>query len=355
MIVRIVCFFVIVFSIAAVVLTAVFAKKRSGSAEPEHPYGSQEESSSRETEEQTVLDSESEDGESTSESETEPTFPSESETESAAESDPVTPTEHSSGHISGRLVDSGLFPDAASLPNKSIPYGNDWDDKDATGMPNGVYWYEAMYGKYYPVYRIKTKEKLLYLTMDEGYEAGYTPKILDTLKEKNVHAVFFLTKQFVDTHPELVQRMINEGHILGNHTCLHPAGGFPRYVDEHGIQSFIDDFTTLHDLVYNVFSYDMRLFRFPEGESSESLMATLDNYGYTSVFWSYAHRDYVLADQPPVDVTLKRCLDHMAPGAVYLLHAVSESNTEALADFIDGARNAGYEFGVFPVDEVSKR
>ena len=99
----------------------------------------------------------------------------------------------------------------------------------------------------------------------------------------------------------------------------------------------------------------MRLFRFPEGESSERLMAVLDNYGYTSVFWSYAHRDYVLDDQPAKEVTLERCLGHMAPGAVYLLHAVSESNTNALAEFIDGARAAGFEFGEFPVEEVSKR
>ena len=256
----------------------------------------------------------------------------------------------------GVLTDSGLFPDAASLPNKSIPYGNDWDDKDASGMPNGIYWYENMYGRYYPVYRINTGgQKLLYLTMDEGYEAGFTPRILDTLKEKNVKAVFFITKQFYDSDPELIERMIREGHTIGNHTCAHPSGGYPNYVEANGLQSFIDDFTTLHKLVYDRFGYSMRLFRFPEGESSERLMAVLNNYGYTSVFWSYAHRDYVLDDQPSKEVTLSRCLDHMAPGAVYLLHAVSESNTNALAEFIDGARAAGFEFGEFPVEEVSKR
>ncbi len=254
----------------------------------------------------------------------------------------------------GLLADCGLF-SVAGLPNKSIPYGNDWDDKDETGLPNGVHYYESLYSKYYPVYRIKTAEKLLYLTMDEGYEAGYTPVILDILKEKNVKAVFFLTKQFVDSDPELVQRMVNEGHILGNHTCAHPSGGYPLTVDANGIQCFIDDVSKLHKMVYDQFGYTMRLFRFPEGESSELLMAELCNLGYTSVFWSYAHKDYVLTDQPEVGVTLDRCLSHMAPGAVYLLHAVSESNTYALADFIDQARAAGYEFGVFPVDQVSAR
>ena len=194
---------------------------------------------------------------------------------------------------------------------------------------------------------------VLYLTFDEGYEYGYTPIILDVLKAKNVKAVFFLTKQFYDSNPELIQRMIDEGHILGNHTCLHPDGGYPNYVNTYGLQAFIEDFTTLHKLIYDRFGYTMKLFRFPEGEASDMTMAALANYGYTSVFWSYAHRDYVVTDQPPVQETLNRCLSHMGSGCVYLLHAVSESNTNALASFIDQARAAGYEFGVFPVEEVA--
>ncbi|MBR5338646.1 MAG: polysaccharide deacetylase family protein [Lachnospiraceae bacterium] len=253
----------------------------------------------------------------------------------------------------GVLKDLGIWPDAASLPNNSIPYGNDWEDRDQYGIANGIHWYEAKFGKYGAVYRINTTEKLLYLTMDEGYEAGHTPVILDILKEKNVKAVFFITKQFYDSDPELIQRMIDEGHILGNHTCAHPSGGYPKYVDAHGLQSFVDDVSRLHKLVYDSFGYKMKLFRFPEGESSEQLMAVLQNYGYTSVFWSYAHRDFVMDDQPDVSVTLERCKSHMGCGAVYLLHAVSSSNTAALADFIDAARAAGYEFGVFPVDEVA--
>lgn len=255
----------------------------------------------------------------------------------------------------GSLINGGVFQNVESLSNKSVPYGNDWEDKDAQGLPQGIHWYESVYGKYYPIYRIDTTEKVLYLTMDEGYEAGYTPKILDTLKEKNVKAVFFLTKQFVDSDPELVRRMVNEGHILGNHTCAHPAGGYPKYVDEHGLQSFTEDVQKLHKMVYDQFGYNMKLFRFPEGESSERLMAQLSNMGYTPVFWSYAHYDYNQQKQPEVSVTLDRCLSHMAPGAVYLLHAVSSSNTEALGAFIDGARAQGYEFGVFPVEKVSKR
>ena len=277
--------------------------------------------------------------------------PTEVQTEPATQA----PTPPSQGAGNGILTDNGKYPDWESYSNKSIPYGNDWDDKDETGLPQGVHYYEALYGKTEPVYRIKTDQKLLYLTMDEGYEAGYTPTILDILKEKNVKAVFFITKQFFDSDPELVERMIREGHIIGNHTCRHPSGGYPRYADEHGFDTFTEDVQTLHKLVYDRFGYTMKLFRFPEGEFSEKMLAKLRNWGYNSVFWSYAHYDYNRDNQPEVSVTLNRCLSHMAPGAVYLLHAVSSSNTAALADFIDGARAAGYEFGVFPADEVANR
>ena len=273
------------------------------------------------------------------------------ETEAPTEA-PTVPTEAAGD---GTLKDNGKWPEWATYSNKSVPYGNDWDDKDAKGLPQGVHYYEAVYGTGDPVYYIKTDEKLLYLTMDEGYEAGYTPKILDTLKAKNVKAVFFITKQFFDSDPELVQRMIDEGHVIGNHTCRHPAGGYPKYADEHGFETFTEDVAALHKLVFDRFGYTMRLFRFPEGEFSEKMLAWLRSRGYNSVFRSYAHYDYNRDKQPEVSVTLERCLNHMAPGAVYLLHAVSSSNTEALSDFIDGAREAGYDFGVFPVDEVVNR
>ena len=272
----------------------------------------------------------------------------EPETTAAPEVPPAAPYDPNNGV----LTDSGRFQNVEGLPNNSIPYGCDWESKDETGLPNGVHYYESLYSQYGGVYRINTAQKLIYLTFDEGYELGYTPAILDTLKEKNVKAVFFITKQFFDSSQDLIQRMIDEGHIIGNHTCRHPSGGYPKYVDANGLQSFIEDISTLHKLVYDRFGYSMRLFRFPEGESSERLMAQLVNFGYASVFWSYAHRDYVTDDQPDPAVTLDRCVSHMAPGALYLLHAVSSSNTAALGAFIDQARAQGYEFGLVPVEEV---
>ena len=229
----------------------------------------------------------------------------------------------------------------ASLSNADIPYGFNNSDRDALNRPNGVYYYERLYGQYSADYYVDTEEKLLYLTMDEGYENGCTPTILETLKEKGVHAVFFVTKQFVDEHPELVQQMIDEGHTIGSHSCSHPSGGLPQI----GAQGVYGDLKQLNDMVYEQFHYQMDLFRYPEGVASEQSLALIEQMGYTSVFWSFAYRDYVTYDQMDPSTALNQCLNYIHPGAIYLLHAVSTTNTEILGDFIDSARALGYEFG----------
>ncbi len=236
--------------------------------------------------------------------------------------------------------------DPLSLSNETIPYGYADADRDENNVPNGVYYYKNLYSKYNADYIQDTSKNLVYLTMDEGYEAGNTPVILQTLKEKGVKAVFFVTKQFVDEHPELVQQMIDEGHIIGNHTCAHPAEGMPSL----GYEAEKEDITTLHQMVKDQFGYEMKLFRYPSGLSSEQSLALVQSLGYKSVFWSFAHHDWVLHEQPDEQETLQKCLTSIHPGAIYLLHAVSTTNTHILADFIDGAREKGFEFGVYPVN-----
>jgi delta-lactam-biosynthetic de-N-acetylase len=239
------------------------------------------------------------------------------------------------------------FDELSKLDNESVPYGFATADRDDLNRPNGIYYYDSIYKDIgNGVTHIDTDEKIVYLTMDEGYEAGHTPKILDTLKEKGVKAVFFITKQFFDEHPELIQRMIDEGHIIGNHTCAHKAGGMPQM----GAEAQYEDYKWLNDAVYDKFGYQMRLFRYPEGVSSKQSMALLNMMGYKAVFWSFAYRDFVLDDQMDPSEALFQCVDQCHPGAVYLLHAVSSTNTEILGDFIDSVREEGYDFGVFPVE-----
>ncbi len=143
--------------------------------------------------------------------------------------------------------------------------------------------------------------------------------------------------------------MIDEGHEVGNHTCSHPSGGIPQI----GMQAMFDDVKKLDDRLYNEFGYQMRLFRYPEGVQSERGDVLLKQMGYTPVFWSFCHTDYYVNDQPDPADALEGCVQWLHPGAVYLLHAVSSTNTEILGDFIDRARAEGYEFGL-PEDLVTE-
>lgn len=195
--------------------------------------------------------------------------------------------------------------------------------------------------KDYSVAFIGEGEHTIYLTFDEGYEYGQTPSILDTLKEKNVHATFFVTEPYAKAEPELVQRMIDEGHELGNHSVTHPADGLPsKSLDEQKEEVMGND-----AYIKEQFGYQMRLFRFPAGKFSDQSLAIVNNCNYKSVFWSFAYVDYDVNNQPDQAASLQKLKDKMHPGAIYLLHAESATNAAILGDFIDAARAAGYEFG----------
>ena len=121
-----------------------------------------------------------------------------------------------------------------------------------------------------------------------GYEIGYTAQILDVLKEHNIKAVFFLVGEYAETAPDLVWRMINEGHILGNHSYGHPAGGVPSL----SIEDQIADTMYMHNLVLDKYGYDMKLYRFPSGTYSTQSLEVISQLGYDHVFYSFCYRDY---------------------------------------------------------------
>lgn len=183
-------------------------------------------------------------------------------------------------------------------------------------------------------------EKTIYLTFDEGYENGYTPQILDVLQEKDCKAVFFITMDYVKREPELVQRMIEEGHVVGSHSVTHPSAGMPSLSLEEQREEIIE----LHDYIWDNYQYNMYLFRYPAGIFSEQSLALMKQLGYRSVFWSFAHADWDPDNQPDEASSLEKVVKRLHPGAIYLLHAVSETNTNILGSFIDQARDAGYTF-----------
>ncbi len=199
--------------------------------------------------------------------------------------------------------------------------------------------------KYDAYYVGDTSEKVVYLTFDEGYENGYTGEILDILKEKNVQAAFFLTESYIERNIPLVTRMIEEGHTPGNHSVTHPS--LPTLSDDEVRSEILDNERYFKETT----GYDIApFFRPPNGEYSERTLAITQSLGYKTIFWSFAHRDWLVDDQPPVDETYQMVMDGLHNGEIILLHAVSESNTKALPDIIDSIRAQGYRFAT--LDEL---
>lgn len=185
---------------------------------------------------------------------------------------------------------------------------------------------------------MKSEEKVLYLTFDCGYENGYTAKILDVLKAKKVTAAFFCTLPEVKEYPEIIARMINEGHIVGNHSVNHPS--FPTITRT----KMAGEVKGMDDYLRTNFGYSEPFFRFPKGEYSDSAIDLINSLGYKCVFWSLAYSDWDLDNQKGADYAFKTVTARLHPGAVILLHAVSPDNAAALGRIIDYAEDNGYTF-----------
>lgn len=197
------------------------------------------------------------------------------------------------------------------------------------------------YGKYGANFIAPDNGKI-YLTFDCGYEYNnLTASILDTLKEKNVKAVFFITMPYAKNHADLVWRMINEGHIVGNHSNTHPD------MTTISIDQMAWEVTSLHDYVLENFGYEMTLFRPPTGAFSTRTLAVVQSLGYKTVHWSFAYADWDTANQPETGAALQKITSSHHSGAIYLLHAVSATNAAVLGDAIDFFRTEGYELALF--------
>lgn len=185
----------------------------------------------------------------------------------------------------------------------------------------------------------KSADKRMYLTFDCGYEYNnLTANILVTLKEKNVKAAFFVTLSYVKNNPQLVRRMIEEGHIVGNHSATHPC--FP----EISRTEMAEELFLVSSYLEKNFNYKTIYFRFPAGEHSENSLELVTSVGYKSIFWSSAYRDYDTANQNGYDVAYKTVTDRFHQGAVILLHCVSKDNADILGAVIDNAHAQGYSF-----------
>lgn len=181
-------------------------------------------------------------------------------------------------------------------------------------------------------------KKYVYLTFDGGYEAGYTEKILDVLKENEVNATFFITGHYLNTAGEIVQRMVDEGHIVGNHTVNHYS--MPDLSDEE----IKEEVVKLQTAVFEKTGYEMKYIRPPKGEYSERTLAITNNLGYTTVMWSMAYDDWDQDKQGRTEYGKEKILSNIHPGCVILLHSTSKDNSEILDEVIKKVKEMGYEF-----------
>lgn len=199
-----------------------------------------------------------------------------------------------------------------------------------------------MANKYGAIWQKQTGQNKMYLTFDEGYEHNEnTTKILNTLSEKNVKAAFFITGHFLKSRPDLVQRMINEGHAVCNHSVDHmnPPNAIAnnKFVAElEGLEKMYTDITgaTLSPF-----------YRPPEGGYSEAVLSAAKSLGYRTTFWSFAYKDWEVKNQPGEDAAFEKITSHFHDGSILLLHAVSDTNAKILGRVIDKAHEMGYSFG----------
>ena len=201
--------------------------------------------------------------------------------------------------------------------------------------------------KYNACYAKMTDEKVIYLTFDAGFENGNTPAILDALKKHNVPAAFFLVGNYLGTSPDLIKRMVEEGHIVANHTYRHP--------DMSKISSkeaFEKELTDLEKLYTEVTGQTMpKYYRPPQGKYSESNLQMAKDMGYTTFFWSLAYVDWYQDKQPTKEEAFKKLLGRIHPGAVVLLHSTSSTNAEILDELLTKWEEMGYTFR--SIDELA--
>lgn len=222
-----------------------------------------------------------------------------------------------------------------STEGDGFGHGSHYDDYN---RPSGARRFNSAYSQYNATAMDDTEELVITLTFDEGYENGYTASILDTLAEKGVKATFFIVQDYAERQPELVQRMIDEGHTIGSHSVNHYS------MPELTVDQMREEIMGLHEYVLEHFGVQMTYFRPPKGEYSELSLAVTADCGYKTVLWSFAYADWDTDNQPDPEASLQKMIDRLHPGAIYLLHAVSETNASVLGDFIDAAREAGYTF-----------
>ncbi|AXI08395.1 delta-lactam-biosynthetic de-N-acetylase [Oceanobacillus zhaokaii] len=199
--------------------------------------------------------------------------------------------------------------------------------------------YQEMLAKYGAYYVDHSGDKVVYLTFDNGYENGFTSDILDVLKKESVPATFFVTGHYVKTEPDLIKRMVNEGHIIGNHSYHHPD---LTILTKEAMKKELE---TLEEAVSNVSKQkEIKFLRPPRGTFNEQTLQWSNELGLTHIFWSLAFNDWNVNGQKGAKYAYDQIMAQIHPGAIILLHAISSDNAAALEQIIQELKKQGYSF-----------
>lgn len=234
--------------------------------------------------------------------------------------------------------------DFSSFNNKKICWGikrAENHEQPDVGSQN-----KALMEKCDAMYMGNVEKKYVYLTFDAGYEAGYTEKILETLKQNDVTATFFITGHYLNSQPELVKKMIDCGNIVGNHTVNHKS------MPDITLEDVKEDVMKLHTAMYEKFGYEMKYIRPPKGECSERTIRFTNSLGYKTVMWSLAYDDWDENKQGRESYAKEKILNNIHNGAIILLHSNSKDNCNILDDVIKEIKTMGYE--IKSLDEFEK-
>ena len=241
--------------------------------------------------------------------------------------------------LAGRLAAQTFLEPADSLPvsadgNWGLSFPEDGQPPVGNATSEQLKQYDAYY-------RDDTGDKILYLTFDAGYENGNTAAILDALKKHDAPATFFVVGNYLTSSPDLVKRMQEEGHTVGNHTFHHPD--MSAISTREDFAKELQDVETLYEEITG--QPLTKFYRPPQGKYSESNLKMAQELGYRTFFWSLAYVDWYEDDQPSKEEAFDKLLSRIHPGAIVLLHSTSSTNAQILDELLTRWEEMGYTFG----------
>lgn len=225
----------------------------------------------------------------------------------------------------------------AAVPASTDNWGLSFPTEGESPVGNASVEDLAQYDAYYLG---DTTQKVIYLTFDCGYENGYTEQILDVLKKHQAPAAFFVVGNMIESAPDIVRRMVEEGHIVGNHTFHHPD--MSAISDQASFQKELDDLAALYQETTG--QEMLKFYRPPQGKYSEENLKQAQALGYKTIFWSLAYVDWYVDDQPTQEEAYAKLLPRIHDGAIVLLHSTSQTNAEILDDLLTRWEEMGYHF-----------